>query len=59
MAEKLTVSEKTLLAITNGESFETITNSLGIAARLEFAVAEKNGSYTLISCYFASGDRRC
>ena len=56
MVKRLTVPETTLLAITNGESFEAITNTMGIAARHEFTVAEANGSYTLISCYFAGGD---
>jgi hypothetical protein len=54
--KRLTVPEKTLLAITNGVSFEAITNTFGIAARLEFTCAETNGNYTLISCYFAGGD---
>ena len=56
MIKSLTVPEKTLLAITNGESFEAIRNALGIAARLEFTVTETNGNYTLVSCYFEGGD---
>lgn len=55
--KSLTVPERSLLTITNGESFETITNAFGIAARLEFTFKETNvNSYTLISCYFAGGD---
>jgi hypothetical protein len=54
--ETLTVPEKRLLAVTNGESFWAITNMLGIAARHEFTVHETNGNYTLVSCYYAGGD---
>jgi hypothetical protein len=56
MVKKLTVSEKTFLAITNGESFEAATNILGIAARLEFMAAETNGNYTLINCFVPDAD---
>jgi len=56
MVKRLTVPEKTLLAITNGESLDTVRSTVGIAARPEFTVAETNGSYTLISCYFSGGD---
>jgi hypothetical protein len=56
MVKNLTVPEKTLLAITNGESLVTITGNLGIAARHVFTAAETNGNYTLISCYFSGGD---
>jgi hypothetical protein len=54
--QSLTASENTLLNITNGESFEVVTNILGVAARHEFTVAEKNGNYIFLSCYFEGGD---
>jgi hypothetical protein len=56
MVKRLTVPEKTLLAITNGSSLDAVKNKLGIAARHEFTVAETNGNYTLITCYFSGGD---
>ena len=54
--KNLTVPEKTLLAITNGESLDAVTNAFGIAARLEFTVAETNGAYTLVSCLVPDAD---
>ena len=56
MVKNLTVSEKTFLAITNGESFEAITNILGIAARHEFTAIGTNGNYTLIYCFVPDAD---
>jgi hypothetical protein len=53
MEKKLTVPEKTFLAITNGSSLDVVTNILGIAARHEFTVLEKKTNYTLISCFVA------
>jgi len=53
MEKKLTVPEKTFLAITNGSSLDAVTNILGIAARHEFTVSEKKTNYTLISCFVA------
>lgn len=56
MVKKLTVPEKTFLTITNGESFETITNILGLAARHEFTAAETNGNYILLYCFVPDAD---
>jgi hypothetical protein len=56
IVNSLTATEETLLTITNGESFEAVTNILGIAARHEFTVSETDGVYTFISCYFDGGD---
>jgi len=56
MEKKLTVPEKTFLAITNGTSLDAVTNILGIAARHEFTVAENKTNYILISCFVAVGD---
>ena len=56
MEKKLTVPEKTFLAITNGSSLDAVTTILGIAARHEFTVSEKKTNYTLISCFVAVGD---
>jgi hypothetical protein len=56
MVKKLTVAENDLLAITNGESLDTITNQFGVAARLEFTAAEKNGVFTLVGCYTFEGE---
>src|SRR5271154_2336749 len=50
MEKKLTVPEKTFLAITNGSSLDAVTNILGIAGRHEFTVSEKKTNYTLIDC---------
>jgi len=56
MAKKLTVSEKTFLTITNGETLDTITNVFGLAARHVFTVAEADGNYILINCFVPDAD---
>ena len=56
MVKSLTVPEKTFLSITNGESLDTITNVIGLAARHAFTIAETNGNYILLNCFVPDAD---
>jgi len=56
MVKRLTVPEKTFLAITNGTSLDMVRNTFGIAASHSFTVAETGGNYTLISCFVRNAD---
>jgi len=51
--KRLTVSEQTFLAITNGLSLDVVVDTLGISAFHSFTVAGTNGTHTLISCHTA------
>jgi hypothetical protein len=56
MIKRLAVSENEILLVTNGASFDAVKKTLGVAARHEFTAMVNSNRYTLVSCFFASGD---